>query len=350
MTKCIRHLGGWLALAAWWLVTGGWAVHAAESVWIEAEHLDGIRGYCWPMGRPEMKKTAGHWGLSGPGWAAEWNMGGESGFLSIATGADDDRAVATKTIEVPVDGTYAVWVRYGDWREATERFQIELEQHGAPPWIGRYGERPMVDEDNEMKLYWGWVFTWDKREAALKKGPARLSLRSTTKEPVPRQVDVIVLTTDTALSAEDQGAAAQRHAWAVLEGYRGGVPRGTRAAGPQPAGLRAAALVEAAHVSRQGVPVPMEHARQSGRQLAGRQARSRAGALPRRRRRNAQAIRTEICRAGRRSDLLRSADRAHLPRRRPGGVRHRRQDRRGAGDSAGSWPGGSTSTPTARGP
>ncbi len=67
---------GWLALAAWWLVAGGWPAHAAESVWIEAEHMDGIRGYCWPMGRPEMKKTDGHWGLSGPGWAAEWNMGG----------------------------------------------------------------------------------------------------------------------------------------------------------------------------------------------------------------------------------------------------------------------------------
>src|SRR5215475_1466283 len=91
-------------------------VRAAESIWIEAEHLDGIKGYCWPMGQPSMKKTAGHWGLSGPGWAAEWNQGGESGFLSIATGPDDDQAIATKTIEVPADGTWYVWVRYGDWR------------------------------------------------------------------------------------------------------------------------------------------------------------------------------------------------------------------------------------------
>ena len=28
-----------------------------------------------------MRKTDGHWGISGPGWAAEWNQGGESGFL-----------------------------------------------------------------------------------------------------------------------------------------------------------------------------------------------------------------------------------------------------------------------------
>jgi hypothetical protein len=41
-----------------------------ETRWIEAEHLDGIRGHCWPMGKPEMKRTSGHSGLSGPGWAA----------------------------------------------------------------------------------------------------------------------------------------------------------------------------------------------------------------------------------------------------------------------------------------
>src|SRR3974390_3012835 len=88
------------------------SLRAAETVWIEAEHLDGIQGYCWPMGRPEMKKTAGHWGLSGPGGAAEWNQGGESGFLSIAAGADDDKALATKTIDIPRDGKWFVWVRY----------------------------------------------------------------------------------------------------------------------------------------------------------------------------------------------------------------------------------------------
>lgn len=65
------------------LLIVGRPVGAAESLWIEAEHLDGIKGYCWPMGTPEQKKTGGHWALSGPGWAAEWTQGGESGFLSI---------------------------------------------------------------------------------------------------------------------------------------------------------------------------------------------------------------------------------------------------------------------------
>jgi hypothetical protein len=210
------------------LLTGAFLVVAsvslaAESLWIEAEHLDGIRGFCWPMGRPEMKKTAGHWGLSGPGWAAEWNQGGESGFLSIATGADDDKAVATQQVELPADGPYFVWVRYGDWREATERFQVRIEQEGAPPWTGQYGEQARVEEDNEMKLYWGWAFAWDRRQVPLKKGPARLSLVSTTKEPQPRQVDVIVLTTDPDYHPRIK-ERPQHPTWGVLDSYRRRMP------------------------------------------------------------------------------------------------------------------------------
>jgi hypothetical protein len=164
-----------VGILAYFIIQAAATAVASESLWIEAEHLEGVRGYCWPMGRPNMKQTAGHWALSGPGWAAEWNQGGESGFLSIATGADDDKAVATKTIDVPVDGRYAVWVRYGDWREKTERFQIAIEQAGGKPWIGRFGEQAVVEEDNEAKLYWGWAFAWSKQEVELKKGPAKLS-------------------------------------------------------------------------------------------------------------------------------------------------------------------------------
>jgi hypothetical protein len=169
---------------------------AAETIWLEAEHLQGVRGYCWPMGRPEMKRTDGHWALSGPGWSAEWNQGGESGFLSIATAADDDRAVAHQSLEIPVDGTYQVWVRYGDWREKSERFELRIEQSGAAAWSARFGEHPRVEEDNEMKLYFGWAFAWDRATAELRQGPARLSLVSYTTEAEPRQIDVIVLTTD----------------------------------------------------------------------------------------------------------------------------------------------------------
>ena len=67
-----RCVAGSLVVVAAWLNTS--LAHAQEtkvheSIWIEAEHFEGLRGHCWPMGRPEMKQTDGHWGLSGPGWA-----------------------------------------------------------------------------------------------------------------------------------------------------------------------------------------------------------------------------------------------------------------------------------------
>src|SRR5687767_13937706 len=102
------------------------ALVRAESLWLEAEHFDGVRGYCWPAGKPEMRKTEGHWGLAGPGWAAEWVQGGESGFLSIGCGADDDKAVASLGVEVPVAGKYRVWARFREHRGTTNRFQVRL--------------------------------------------------------------------------------------------------------------------------------------------------------------------------------------------------------------------------------
>ncbi len=50
----------WLAVIGAALSFESDRVWSHESVWIEAEHLDGVRGYCWPMGRPEMKRTDGH--------------------------------------------------------------------------------------------------------------------------------------------------------------------------------------------------------------------------------------------------------------------------------------------------
>lgn len=198
-----------------------------ESIWVEAEHFIGVTGYCWPMGQPSMKKTDGHWGLSGPGWAAEWNQGGESGFLSIATGADDDKASVKTTIDVPVDGEYRLWVRYGDWREQPEPFDVRVEQAGAAAATLEFGRRAIIDEDNEAKLYWNWAFAWDARPVTLKKGLATLALVATQKAPQPRQVDVVVLSSDPHYRPriKDRPAHPTR-AW--LDDYRAHRPRDLR--------------------------------------------------------------------------------------------------------------------------
>ena len=201
-------------------------VESQETLWLEAEHFRGIRGFCWPMGddQRKMRQTQGHFGLSGPGWAAEWAQGGESGFLSIAAGADDDRAVVTRQIEVPTDGSYELWVRYGDWREKTERFKIEIEQPESVVQTLSFGDKPRVDEDNEMKLYWGWVFGWDHRSVNLKKGSATVRLATITKDPEPRQIDVVVLTTDPEYLPRIKDRP-KNETWTILDNYRSKIPQ-----------------------------------------------------------------------------------------------------------------------------
>jgi hypothetical protein len=172
------------------------SIALAESIWLEAEHFSGVRGFCWPAGQPAMRKTAGHWALSGPGWAAEWSQGGESGFLSIGCGADDDKAVATANVEVPVKGKYRVWVRFRENRGMTNRFQVRLTPKGGKPVTLAYGEKPNVEEDNEMKLYWDWAFAWERHDADLEAGPVTVELMSAFKEKECRQIDCLVLTTE----------------------------------------------------------------------------------------------------------------------------------------------------------
>ncbi|MCX5661005.1 MAG: hypothetical protein NTW19_15055 [Planctomycetota bacterium] len=182
-----------LTLALLILAAACFPARAAETLWIEAENLQGVHGYCFP----DMdQKTAGHWALSGPGIAPEWTQGGESEWLSIACGPDDAAAAATIDLEIPEAGEWRVWVRYRDWRGQTELFAVRLEQPGADKQQLTFGQKPIVDEDDELKLLWKWSFAWDQRPARLAKGPAKLTLLSMVKQQGHRQIDAICLTTD----------------------------------------------------------------------------------------------------------------------------------------------------------
>lgn len=151
-----------------------------------------------------------------------WNQGGESGFLSIACAPDEDRAAASLDLEVPSEGLYRLWVRYGDWREKTNRFQIRIEQDGGPSWTATYGEHGLFDEDNMMKLFWNWAFGWENHEVPLKKGKALLAAY---KEEVCRQIDCLVLTTDPAYRPWIKDRP-RNYCWEVLEPFRNGFPPG----------------------------------------------------------------------------------------------------------------------------
>jgi hypothetical protein len=178
---------------AWAGLGSALPARGSESIWIEAEHLKGVRGSCFPdMGG----KTNGNWALSGPGIAPEWTQGGESEWLSIACGPDDDKAVATFDFEVPEAASWRLWVRYRDWREQTEIFAVRVEQPNQTAASLVFGEHPVIDENDELKLLWQWAFGWDVKEVKLQKGPATLTLLAHVKQKVHRQVDCFCLTTD----------------------------------------------------------------------------------------------------------------------------------------------------------
>jgi len=185
----------WTAALTTTLLTALTAVAAVpETVWIEAEHLAGVSGYCFPD--IQANETAGSWALSGPGVAPEWTQGGESEWLSIACGPKEDKAAATVTVEIPCAGDWRLWVRYRDWRDQAEEFAVKVEQAGAAARELVFGSKPVVDEDDEFKLYWKWAFCWGMQGIKLAKGPATLTLLARSAQPGHRQVDALCLTTD----------------------------------------------------------------------------------------------------------------------------------------------------------
>jgi hypothetical protein len=167
-----------------------------QSVVIEAETLGPLKGNNFSF-EPVERTTKGTWSLGGPGVAAEWTQGGESEFLSIAARADEKAGVSVgREIELPAAGKYRLWVRYADYRKKREEFGVRIRQRNQEVLAHVFGTKDRVDPLDPMSLRWDFVFTWDKVEVSLEKGPARIELYTTGPTEARRHVDLMVLTTD----------------------------------------------------------------------------------------------------------------------------------------------------------
>ena len=136
------------------------------------------------------------WGINGPGVSAEWTQGGESEWNSAAASADETRAAIYQDLEVPRAGQYVLWVRYADWANKTENFTVTIAQDGAEVFRHEFGAKDVVDPHDEISMYWGWAFTWDRASASLKKGPARVSILIEKPTEARRHLDCFLLTND----------------------------------------------------------------------------------------------------------------------------------------------------------
>jgi len=167
-------------------------------LWLEPEWFEGVNGHFayWP-GPDSAKKATGLWGIAGPGISAEWSQGGESEWNSIGAGADETNAECRRTINIPADGTYRIWVRYVDHRDSIEPFTVVIEKAGKTILQGELGIRPVVPKNDEYQLYWGFSFGWDYIEGSLPAGEAILKLVVNKPAQAWRQVDAICITDDT---------------------------------------------------------------------------------------------------------------------------------------------------------
>lgn len=174
-----------------------------EYLWYEAENMGGLsldarnEPRLNPVWQNLSREKVPGWGINGPGVSAEWSQGGESEWNSVAASPDETRATLFQEIEIPRDGQYRIWVRYADWARKDESFTVRLTQQGREVFRHEFGARDVIDPHDEVSLYWGWAFAWnDSPTAALKRGPARLSIEIEKAAGAHRQVDCVVVTDD----------------------------------------------------------------------------------------------------------------------------------------------------------
>ena len=166
-----------------------------QNLWVEAETLGPLVGANFSF-QQEAATTKGSWSIAGPGVAAEWTQGGESGLLSVAARADEPAGTSVgRDIEIAAAGNYVLWTRYADYREKKEEFGVRITQ-GDQKFEHVFGSTLVVDELDPLKLRWDWAFGWDSAPVVLQKGAARIELFSTGPTESRRHVDALALTTD----------------------------------------------------------------------------------------------------------------------------------------------------------
>lgn len=163
-------------------------------LWLEPEWFDGVKG-SFGYWTGEAKST-GSWGIAGPGISAEWTQGGESEWNSMGAPATETKASCGRELVVPRAGKYRVWVRYVDHRKKSEPFTVKVTQAGKPGASAELGAKPVVPENDEYQLYWGFSFGWGSFDGELAEGKARLDVSIDKAGEAWRQVDAILITDD----------------------------------------------------------------------------------------------------------------------------------------------------------
>jgi len=154
-----------------------------NSVFVEAEDFA-------PAGPP--------W-RAGDGWADDI-YDATSGDAVLANGGDA-KGEATRQVEIPAAGAYQVWVRYLKIGEYRGTFGLRIEQGGQTVFDQPYRTDPKGGD---------WRGVWERREARLEAGAARLVLY--LADPGIRQrVDCVLLTPEAAYEPDYRHFGPRAH-------------------------------------------------------------------------------------------------------------------------------------------
>lgn len=146
-------------------------------------------------------------------------QGGPWRILSLDAHAQRANNSCFRDIEVPADGAYKLWVRYDDWRNKTEFFKIRVEQAGKTKADHEFGAKPVIDDNDELKLRVDFAYAWDSMEVPLQRGPARITLYTDRVAEADRDIDNIILTDDSKYVPQDRGAITPDYG-AYLDAWR----------------------------------------------------------------------------------------------------------------------------------
>jgi len=214
------------------------SVHSAEIpayIWLEAEEFGPLKGGNFSF-QHWTNAPRESWSVAGPGVAAEWTMGGESEWMSIAARPDLAQEIkVSAAAEVPGSGDYRLLVRYADYRQKKEEFGIRLRQNGRTT-ERLFGKEARVDELDPMKVLWDWAFAWDEAPVSLQKGLVEIEIFAGGITEARRAVDCICLTTDP--SYHPHGREKPPFApWRTLQQLRNGALRIPGSGAPQQSGF-----------------------------------------------------------------------------------------------------------------
>lgn len=146
-------------------------------------------------------------------WYPHWSRGGASGWWSVKAAPTVEKSEISKEIYVPQDGNYSIWVRYQDYTNKAEPFNITFNQDNNNAQMEFGLSEIITKSDSQIS----WNYAWEKKSVNLKKGLAKVRILVNQTAEVARAVDALILTNDINWIPQERGFPPQAYSNYLLK-------------------------------------------------------------------------------------------------------------------------------------